>query len=68
MNTPLFIPGAPGGPELLIMLFILVLFLAVPIFIIAVGYVVLSGNRVDEQRVADLERRVERLEERDDRP
>lgn len=67
MSTPLYVPGVPGAPELLILLVLLVGFLAVPIFIIVVGYLVLGGKRVDERRVEELEQRVDRLEERDDR-
>lgn len=76
-----FVPGAPGGPELLVLLFILMLF-AVPLVGIAIVVWVLTRDRDGngdrsaaapseptpvEQRVAALERRVERLEaERED--
>lgn len=59
---PLFVPGVPGGPELVIVLFILVLYLAVPILVIVAVYNFLDGKRGYEKRISELERRVEKLE------
>ncbi|WP_247001984.1 hypothetical protein [Halosolutus gelatinilyticus] len=67
--VPLFVPGAPGGPELLILLFSMLLF-ALPVAGIAVVIWAFTRGRSKgtdvaalEQRVATLERRVEYIEE-----
>lgn len=57
-----FVPGAPGGPEIVILLFILVLYVAIPLLIIVAVYNFLDGKRGYEKRIAALEDRVERLE------
>ncbi|THE66346.1 hypothetical protein D8Y22_03505 [Salinadaptatus halalkaliphilus] len=57
--VPLFVPGAPGGPELLIILFIFGLFVIAPLAILL--YVV--TNRSNDDRIDNLERRVEKLED-----
>ncbi|MFC4543447.1 preprotein translocase subunit TatA [Halosolutus amylolyticus] len=74
--VPLFVPGAPGGPELLIVLFMM-FFVLVPIVAIGLVVWILTRDGDDstgataptdgdvaalEQRVAALERRVEHLE------
>ncbi|MFC7231245.1 hypothetical protein ACFQMM_07170 [Saliphagus sp. GCM10025308] len=58
--VPLFIPGAPGGPELLIAL---VLTLVVPLAFIAALYSLLASRRTHGERIRELEARVEALEE-----
>ncbi|OYR42779.1 preprotein translocase subunit TatA [Halorubrum sp. Ib24] len=65
--------GVPAGPELVIILIILVLLFGVPIVLIAAGVVFLKlrsgGEEADADRIADLEAEVERLrEEVDDEP
>ena len=68
-------PGIPGGPELLIILLIMIVVFGLP-FVLLLGAVFLGWNvlgsrreRVDEleERVAELERELERerSEERD---
>lgn len=65
--------GVPGGPELVIILIILVLLFGVPIVLIAAGVVFLKlrsdGEEADADRIAELEAEVERLREKvDDEP
>jgi sec-independent protein translocase protein TatA len=63
MLVPLF-PGLPGGPELLIVLILFGLVIVAPLVLLAVavvGGVSLFGGSADE-RVEELERRVEELE------
>jgi sec-independent protein translocase protein TatA len=72
---PLF-PGIPGGPELLVIFLIMVLMFGIPLVLIAggVGGAKLLGDskRKDERveeletRVQELERQLERERERDD--
>lgn len=70
-TLPAFIPGAPGGPELLIMLFMIVFMIGVPLAVIA-GAIWLftgrtNGDDSTDQRVAELEREVDRLQREVDR-
>jgi sec-independent protein translocase protein TatA len=61
--VPLF-PGLPGGPELLIILILFGLVIVAPLVLLAVavvGGVSLFGGS-DDERVEELERRVEELE------
>lgn len=65
--------GVPAGPELVIILIILVLLFGVPIALIAAGVVFLKlrsdGEEADADRIAELEAEVERLREKvDDEP
>ena len=60
--VPLF-PGVPGGPELLVLFFVLILFGAVPLLVIIAVYNYLDGKRGYEERIDALERRVEELED-----
>jgi sec-independent protein translocase protein TatA len=65
--------GVPAGPELLIILVILVLLFGVPLVVIAGAVVFLKlrsdGEEVDADRIAELEAEVERLREKvDDEP
>jgi sec-independent protein translocase protein TatA len=64
--------GIPGGPELLVILLIAVLFFGVPLALVVGGVVLYrnrsrSGDRVEEleARIDDLERELDR-EHRDD--
>jgi sec-independent protein translocase protein TatA len=65
--------GVPAGPELVIILMIVVLLFGVPIVVIA-GVVLFlklrsDGEEVDTDRIAELEAEVERLREKvDDEP
>jgi hypothetical protein len=59
--VPLF-PGIPGGPELLIVLLMLLLYVAVPLLVIVAVFNYLDGKRGYEERITALERRVEELE------
>jgi sec-independent protein translocase protein TatA len=65
--VPLF-PALPGGPELLVVLLVLVvqlLLFLVPVVLVALGVsVLLDRRRGYDERIAELERTVERLEER----
>ena len=58
--------GVPGGPELVILLLVLVLLFGVPVVVIA-GAVLFFRLRSDEEpdadRIAELEAEVERLRE-----
>jgi sec-independent protein translocase protein TatA len=56
--VPLF-PGVPGGPELLVILLLLVALFGVPIVIAVLGWQYLTG---DDDRVEALEARVRDLE------
>ncbi|MEY7851898.1 hypothetical protein AB7C87_22155 [Natrarchaeobius sp. A-rgal3] len=60
--VPLFIPGVPGGPELLVILVMLLFYIAIPIIIIVAIFNFLDGKRGYEQRIEALEQRVEQLE------
>ncbi|MWV38378.1 hypothetical protein [Natrialba sp. INN-245] len=60
--VPLFIPGAPGGPELLLILVMLVFYVAIPIVVIVAIFNFLDGKRGYEQRIEQLEAHVEQLE------
>lgn len=54
--------GLPGGPELLVLLLLLLFLFGVPLVLLAggiLGYRKFSGS---DDRVAELERRVEELE------
>ncbi|WP_262179078.1 hypothetical protein [Haloarcula laminariae] len=55
--------GLPGGPELVILLLVLVVYLALPVLLIVVVYNFLDGKRGYQKRIAELERRVEELED-----
>jgi sec-independent protein translocase protein TatA len=59
--------GVPAGPELVIILIILVLLFGVPIALIAAGVVFLKlrsdDDGADADRIAELEAEVERLRE-----
>jgi sec-independent protein translocase protein TatA len=60
--------GVPGGPELLILLLILAIFVVVPAVAVA-GVVLLvrlssDDARADTDRIAELEEEVERLREK----
>lgn len=62
MLVPLF-PGVPGGPELLVLLIIVVLLFGIPIVLIAGGVIAWRGTQSDdENRVEALESRVAELE------
>lgn len=61
-----FVPGAPGGPELLILLFMLLFLVGVPLVVVA-GAVWLftrrsGGDEDARERIVELEREVQRLE------
>lgn len=60
--VPLFVPGAPGGPELLILLFVSVFYIGIPLLVMVGVYNYLDGKRGYEERISRLERRVEELE------
>jgi sec-independent protein translocase protein TatA len=64
--VPLF-PGLPGGPELQVVLLVLVLqfvVFLVPVALVALGVsVLLDRRRSYDERIEELERTVERLEE-----
>ncbi|WP_254768515.1 hypothetical protein [Salinilacihabitans rarus] len=60
---PLFVPGVPGAPELLVLLVLFVIYLAIPILVIVALFYFLDGKRGYEERIARLERRVEKLED-----
>jgi len=47
--TPLFVPGAPGGPELLIILFILAILFAIGVAVIGLAALVLIARRSGDQ-------------------
>jgi hypothetical protein len=55
--------GIPGGPELVVILLLLLLYVGLPVLLIVVVYNFLDGKRGYQQRIADLERRVEELED-----
>lgn len=57
--VPLFVPG---GPELLIVLLVFGLYIAVPLLVVAGVYNYLDGKRGYEERISQLERRVDDLE------
>ena len=70
VSSVLAFGGVPGGPELLILLVVLVLLFGVPLVVIA-GVVVFlklrsDGEEGDADRVAELEAEVERLREKVD--
>jgi hypothetical protein len=55
--------GIPGGPELVVLPLLLLLYVGLPVLLIVVVYNFLDGKRGYQQRIADLERRVEELED-----
>ena len=55
--------GIPGGPELVVLPLLLLLYVGLPVLLIVVVYNILDGKRGYQQRIADLERRVEELED-----
>jgi hypothetical protein len=59
---PLFGPGVPGLPELLIAFVVLGLYLVIPVLLIVAVYDFLDGKRAYEERISALERRVRELE------
>lgn len=61
--VPLFVPGLPGGPELLIVLLMGAMYLVLPILVIVAVYNFLDGKRGYEERITRLERRVAELED-----
>jgi hypothetical protein len=62
MSLPLQV-GIPGGPEIVVLLLVFVLYLALPVLLIVVVYNFLDGKRGYQERIAELERRVEELED-----
>jgi sec-independent protein translocase protein TatA len=65
--VPLF-PGLPGGPELLIVLILQLLFFGALTGLAAIGLAKLLGWGGDDdadERIEELERKVERLERED---
>ena len=64
---PLF-PGLPGGPELLIVLLVMVLVLGIPTLLVAAaaffGLRYVRGGDTREERIAELEREVSELRQR----
>ena len=63
MPLPLLQPGLLGGPELLMILLLGAVYLVLPVLLIVVVSNFLDGKRGYQQRIADLERRVEELED-----
>jgi len=63
VRLPLFQAGLPGGPELVLLLLVVAVYLVLPVLLIVVVYNFLDGKRGYQQRIADLERRVEELED-----
>ncbi len=59
---PLFGPGVPGLPELLIAFTRFGLYLVNPVLLIVAVYDFLDGKRAYEERITSLERRVRMLE------
>ena len=63
-TVPLF-PGLPGGPELLIVLLVMVLVLGIPTLLVAAaaffGIQYVRGDDTREERIEELEREVHRL-------
>ena len=55
--------GIPGGPELVVLPLLLLLYVGLPVLLIVVVYNFHDGKRGYQQRIADLERRVEELED-----
>lgn len=60
--NPLFVPGGPGGPELLVILVMLAFYLAIPILVIVAIFYFLDRRRGYDRRIAQLEQRIEELE------
>ena len=64
---PLF-PGLPGGPELLIVLLVMVIVLGIPTLLVAAaaffGVRYVRGGDTREERIEELEREVRDLRER----
>lgn len=58
--VPLFLPG---GPELIVILFMLAFYLGVPILVIVAIYNFLDGRRGYEKRITALEQAVEELKD-----
>lgn len=58
--VPLFFPG---GPELIVILFMLAFYLGIPILVIVAIYNFLDGRRGYEKRITVLEQAVEELED-----
>ncbi|RDI69812.1 hypothetical protein [Halopelagius longus] len=61
--VPLFVPGLPGGPELLIVLLMVAMYVVLPVLGIVAVYNFLDGKRGYEERITRLERRVAELED-----
>jgi hypothetical protein len=61
--VPLFVPGVPGSPELLIGLVVLAFYIAIPVLAVVAIYNFLDGRRGYERRISRLEDRVEQLED-----
>lgn len=59
---PLVAP-VPGGPELLVLLGMALIYLTVPLLIVVAVYNFLDAKRGYERRISALERRVEELED-----
>jgi len=56
--------GIPGGPELLVILLIMVLLFGIPLVILAVGgfaYLRTSGDDETQERIAELEGEIDQL-------
>ncbi|MFC6825118.1 hypothetical protein [Halopelagius fulvigenes] len=60
-TVPLFVSGLPGGPELVVPLLMLTMYVVLPVLGIIV-YNFLDGKRGYEERITRLERRVTELE------
>ncbi|WP_286672161.1 hypothetical protein [Halorarius halobius] len=59
--------GLPGGPELLVILLIMVLLLGVPLALVAVGVVLYRSRSGGSDRTEELEARIDELESELDR-
>ena len=69
VSLPLFMPGTPGGMELLVVLLMMVFGFVLPPAIAVLLYRRFPGSEeVDEKRVARLEREVAELRGRVDEP
>ena len=63
LPVPLF-PGVPGGPELLVILLLMVALFGLPVVLVVLGW---RHLRADSERVQELEDRVRELETELDR-